>query len=177
MKDKRLFWADRIAQQVEFRVQNEPILQEVVKERGYICYDEKSPSGRIHIGSGRGWVIHDTVAKALRDRGLNARFILSSDDMDPMDNIPSHLKDRDYWKSFMGKPLRNVPSPEKGFKSFAEYYFHDATSKFMEYGVEAEIESTGERYIRGDFNKTIKLAFEHTQQIQEIYTRFYESTT
>ncbi|MFX1511995.1 MAG: lysine--tRNA ligase [Promethearchaeota archaeon] len=177
MKRNRLFWADRIAQQVELRVQNETILQKIVEERGYICYDEKTPSGRIHVGSGRGWVIHDTVAKALRNRGLNARFILSSDDMDPMDSIPSDLEDPDYWNSFMGKPFRNIPSPEKGFKSFAEYYFHDATSKFAEYGIKAEIESTGERYVRGDFNTIIKLALDHTQRIQEIYNRFYESTT
>jgi len=53
--------------------------------------DEKTPSGSIHIGSGRGWVIHDAIAKALRDKGVKARFILSSDDMDPLDKPSKEL--------------------------------------------------------------------------------------
>lgn len=177
MKDGRMFWADRIAEQVEQRVERTPELQKVVKERGYICYDEKTPSGRIHIGSGRGWVIHDTVARALRDRGLLGRFVLSADDMDPMDDLPKDLADPDYWAQFMGKPFREIPSPEKGFGSFAEYYFAEATRMFPDYGIEADLESTGERYQRGDFNQTIKIALDNADLIKEIFGRFYETST
>ena len=46
------------------------------KEKGYIVYDEKTPSGKIHIGSGRSWIIHDVIAKAMRNIGLKAKFIL-----------------------------------------------------------------------------------------------------
>ncbi|MHA2363317.1 MAG: lysine--tRNA ligase [Candidatus Hodarchaeales archaeon] len=172
--DKRLFWADRIANQVKYHVEKEPILQKITKERGWICYDEKSPSGRIHIGSGRGWVIHDTVARVLRDLGLNAQFILSSDDMDPLDKLPKEKSD--YWKQFMGIPLRSIPSPVTGYNSFAEYYFNDVTEKFEEFGIEAKLESTGDHYYNGDFNKTIKLALDNADQIDEIYRRFYETS-
>ena len=168
--DDRLFWADRIAQFIKNRVQEETILQQIVEEHGWICYDEKTPSGRIHVGSGRGWVIHDTVARALRDIGLKGRFILSADDIDPMDDLPKEHSEK--YKPYMGKPLRNVPSPVPGFESYADYYFHDVTSKFSEYGIEAELERTGDHYYNGDFNRTIKLALDNADKIQNIYRRF-----
>ena len=176
MKDNRLFWSDRIAEDIIYRVEHDEELQKLTKKYGYIVYDEKTPSGQIHIGSGRGWVIHDIIAKSLRDKGITeAKFVLSSDDMDPMDAYPN-LPNKDYWKDFLGKPFRDIPSPEEGYKSYAEYFFQEATSKFFEYGIEAHFESTGQRYIDGDFNTTIKLALDNSIKIQEIYGRFYETS-
>ena len=79
------FWADQVADEIIERISKSDLLKSIVKKHGYIVMDEKTPSGTIHIGSGRGWVIHDAIAKALRDKGVKARFILSSDDMDPLD--------------------------------------------------------------------------------------------
>ncbi len=172
MADESLFWADQIAREVKERVANDKTLQKVVKEKGYICYDEKTPSGRIHIGSGRGWVIHDTVAKAMREIGLNAKFILSADDMDPLDAIPAGL-DAEKYKPLMGVPMKNVPSPEAGYDSFADYYFKDSTDKFPEFGIEAKLERTSQHYENGDFNPYIKLALDNFDKIQKIYADLY----
>ena len=173
MGDNRLFWADRIAEQIIYNVDHNPYLKDITKKSGYIVYDEKTPSGQIHIGSGRGWVIHDTIARALRDKGINAQFVLSADDMDPMDALPN-LDNKNYWKQFMGKPFRDIPSPVDGYKSYADYYFTEATSKFYEYGIDAKLESTGQRYIDGDFNKTIKTALDNATKISDVFSRFYE---
>ncbi len=173
-KDARkdsLFWADQIAKSVKKRVETTPALKRIVKKHGYIVYDEKTPSGKIHVGSGRGWIIHDIIAKAMREIGLKARFILSSDDLDPYDK-----PNRDLPKSFdryLGMPFRNIPSPVKGFGSFGDYYFRQCTDRFEEFGIEAELESTGERYIRGDFNESIKIILNNQDKVQEIYKRFY----
>ncbi|MBN2330997.1 MAG: lysine--tRNA ligase [Candidatus Aenigmarchaeota archaeon] len=166
-----LFWADQIAKSVKERVEADPVLQGVVRKNGYIVYDEKTPSGKIHVGSGRGWIIHDMIAKAMRELGLKARFILSSDDMDPYDK-----PNRDLPKSFdkyLGMPFRDIPSPAKGFGSFADYYFRQCTDRFDEFGIEAELESTGDRYIRGDFNKAIKIILDNQHMVQDIYKSFY----
>jgi lysyl-tRNA synthetase class 1 len=174
LSDNRLFWSDRIAEQIIYRVDHDEQLQELTKKHGFIILDEKTPSGQIHVGSGRGWIIHDVIARSLRDKGINAKFILSSDDMDPMDALPK-LDNQDYWKQFMGKPFRDIPSPIDGYKSYAEYYFQEATSKFVDYGIEAELDSTGQRYINGDFNKTIKIALDNSEKIQSIFSRFYDT--
>jgi len=165
-----LFWADQLVGRILERVKREPALQKIVSKNGYICYDEKTPSGKIHIGAGRGWVIHDTVAKALRDKGLKGRFILSSDDIDPFDKVPSYLDKKKYQK-YLGAPFRDIPSPEKGFENYSDYYFSECTEKFEEFGIEAELQRTGERYDDGSFNKTIKTALNNSEVIQEIYKK------
>ena len=164
-------WADSIAEKLEERVKSDPVLAKVVAEKGYFVYDEKTPSGKIHIGAGRGWVIHDVVAKALRGRGLKAKFVLSSDDMDPLDKMPVDV-DAEKYEKYMGAPFMNIPSPVSGYKSYAEYYFKQATDKFAEFGIECELASTGQDYIDGKFNRTIKIALNNVEKIQEIYKRF-----
>jgi len=166
------YWTDKVVEEVKHNVKENKVLQKIVKERGYIVYDEKTPSGRIHIGSGRGWVIHDIIAKTLRDHGLKGRFIFSSDDIDPFDSIPAFLP-KEKFEKFLGMPLRNIPSPKKGYESYADYFFSECTELFDEWGIEAELESTGERYINGDFNWAIKTALDSSQKIQEIYKKIY----
>ena len=83
LKKSALHWADAVAEEVIARVERNPQLKAVVEKNGFFVYDEKTPSGNIHIGSGRGWIIHDIIAKALREKGVNARFVLSSDDLLP----------------------------------------------------------------------------------------------
>ncbi|MCF7861433.1 lysine--tRNA ligase [Candidatus Woesearchaeota archaeon] len=167
-------WADQVVKDVIDRVEQDEFLKEMVDKHGYIVYDEKTPSGKIHIGAGRGWIIHDVIAKAMRDQGLNAKFILSSDDIDPFDKMNSDL-DPSYEK-YLGVPFRDMPSPVDGYKSFADYYFTQCTDKFEEFGIEAEFESTGEQYANGAFNETIKIALDNADKIKEIYYRLYGDT-
>ncbi len=167
-----LHWADQIALDVKKRVEKDPVLKKIVKEKGYICYDEKTPSGVIHIGAGRGWIIHDAIAKAMRDKGMEAKFILSADDIDPYDKPNKDLPQS--WNKYLGMPFRNMPSPVKGYKSFADYYFMQCVEKFEEFGIEAEIESTGERYENGSFNKVIKKILNNHKKVQKVFERIYD---
>ena len=171
MSEESLHWADQISREVKSRVEENELLKSVVKKKGYIVYDEKTPSGKIHIGAGRGWVIHDTIAKSMRDMGLKAKFILSSDDIDPFDKMNNELPKS--YRKYLGMPFMNIPSPVKGYKSFADYYFTQCTDKFEEFGINAELESTGERYIKGDFNKAIKIILDNADRVNAIYERAY----
>ncbi len=165
-------WADQIADDAINRVNNDSFLKKIVAKTGYFVYDEKTPSGVIHIGSGRGWVIHDAIAKALRDKGQKARFVLSSDDMDPLDKPSKELSKKENDK-YIGVPFRYIPSPVKGYKHFGDYYFRQCTDLFPDFGIEAELESTGEEYEKGTFNETIKIALDNASKIQKIYAKLY----
>ncbi|MBM3303585.1 MAG: lysine--tRNA ligase [Candidatus Aenigmarchaeota archaeon] len=166
-----LFWADQIAEKVRERCEKEPKLNAIVKKKGYLVYDEKTPSGVIHVGSGRGWIIHDVIAKAMRDAGMKGRFVLSSDDIDPFDRMNKGLPAG--YEKYLGMPFRNIPSPAEGYKSFADYYFRQAAGKFKEFGIEAKIESTGEQYDKGVFNAAIKTVLDNANRIHEIYMKAY----
>lgn len=165
-------WADQIADEVIERVENNPELKKLVEKKGYFVYDEKTPSGIIHIGSGRGWIIHDAIAKALRSKGKNARFVLSSDDMDPMDKIPSYL-DKEKYEKYMGVPFKYIPSPVQGYLNYGDYYIRQCTNLFSDFGIEAELESTSQEYEKGTFNRTIKIALDNAKKIQKIFADLY----
>ncbi len=171
MAEENIHWADQIAKEVKERVEKDPVLKKIVEEKGFIVYDEKTPSGTIHIGSGRGWIIHDVIAKAMRDLGLKAKFILSSDDIDPYDK-PNKELPKSYDK-YLGMPFRNIPSPFEGYKSFADYYFMQVVEKFEEIGIECEIQSTGEQYEKGTFNAAIKKVLDNSDTIKEIFEETY----
>ncbi len=166
------FWADQVADEAIKRVEGNELLKSLVKKHGYIVMDEKTPSGTIHIGSGRGWVIHDAIVKALRDKGVKAKFILSSDDMDPLDKPSKELTEKENEK-YIGVPFRYIPSPVKGYKSFGDYYFSQCTELFPDFGIEAHLESTGHEYEKGSFNRTIKIALDYADRIQKIYRDLY----
>ncbi|HLC64766.1 MAG TPA: lysine--tRNA ligase [Candidatus Nanoarchaeia archaeon] len=171
MPEKIVHWADQIANEVKERVENDEVLKKTARKLGYIVLDEKTPSGVIHIGSGRGWVIHDAIAKAMRDAGMKGRFILSSDDIDPMDKLPAYLDKK--FQKYMGMPFRNIPSPVEGYDSYADYYFMQCVEKFEEWGINAEIESTGKLYESGKFNAEIKEILDNSERVKTIFERIY----
>ena len=133
MKEKSLFWADQIAERVREQCEKESKLKAIVKKQGYLVYDEKTPSGKIHVGSGRGWVIHDVIAKAMRDAGMKGYFVLSSDDTDPFDKMNKDLPAG--YEKYLGVSLllngsllrsacslRNILLPAKGSSSLSITY-------------------------------------------------------
>jgi len=91
--------------------------------------------------------------------------------MDPFDKVPNYLSAKKYEK-YLGVPFRNIPSPVPGYKSYADYYFTECTDKFAQFGIECELASTGQDYIDGKFNSTIKIALDNADKIREIYKRF-----
>src|SRR3990167_6669776 len=107
-----MFWADKIAQEIE---------KKFGKQNPILIRDEKTVSGRVHVGSMRGVAIHGAVDEALRDAGADTKFIWEHNDFDPMDDIPAYL-DRATYEPHLGKPLCNIPSPEPGFKNYGEYF-------------------------------------------------------
>ena len=166
-----LHWSDKIAQDIIERVSNSAFLKKIVDKHGVVVYDEKTPSGTIHVGSGRGWVMHDVIAKTLRKNGMKARFVFSSDDIDPYDKPSKELGPT--WDKYLGMPFRNIPSPKEGYEHFGEYYFMQCVEKFKELGIEADIESTGAEYEKGTFNTSIKKILDNHEKVQAIYRRLY----
>lgn len=130
--------------------------------------DMKTPSGRAHAGSLRTIILHDMVYKALVDANANAKFTYFFDDHDPMDGLPSYL-DPAEWTKYMGLPLHKVPSPEPGFKNFAECYASDFMSAFEKLNCHPEIVWSSKLYNTGRMNGVIKEVLDHIDEIRKIY--------
>src|SRR3954466_15336384 len=109
-----MFWADRIAKEI----------QDTRKPKDgsrFLVRDEKTMSGRPHIGSMRSVAVHALVREALESLGLQARFEFELNDFDPFDSVPPFLP-KETFEEHLGKPLYLVPSPEEGYENYADYF-------------------------------------------------------
>jgi lysyl-tRNA synthetase class 1 len=142
-----------------------------IKELGCASHwvdDMKTPSGRIHVGALRGVVIHDLVYKVLRENEIDAKFTYIFDNFDVMDGLPTYL-DKSVYEKYMGMPLCNIPSPEKGYKSFADYYAADFQNVFERINCHPEILYSHDLYKSGQMDNVIKQALDKADIVRKIY--------
>lgn len=148
-----MFWADEIAAEAQ---------------GPQIVNDSKTPSGTIHVGALRGVVIHDVLARALRDRGLPARFLYGIDDLDPMDSAT--LATREGVTEFMGRPLSEVPAPRGSTQpTWARHYVQTFLDTFARLGIEPELYWASEQYRAGLFDAFIAEALDNAADVLRIY--------
>jgi lysyl-tRNA synthetase, class I len=154
-----MFWGDYIA-------------DSFLKERGskspLIIRDEKTVSGRIHIGSMRSLALHSIVSEILIERGVDHKFFYEINDFDPMDDLPEYLDKKEY-EPHMGKPLYLIPSPRNGAKNFAEYFADEYKRAIARAGFEPEYTLASELYLSGRMNEVIDIALTHASDIRKIY--------
>ena len=154
-----MFWPDEIA---------EDIIKKYPDKDTFIIRDEKTLSGRVHIGSLRGVVIHGIVAQALRERGKNVEYYFEFNDFDPMDGLPVYL-DQEKYKQYMGQPLYTVPSPDPAYKNYAEYFGEEFLKIIKSIGFDPKIIRSSELYKKGTYNKWIEKIIAHPDEIRKIY--------
>lgn len=132
----------------------------------YLINDAKSPSGPIHVGSLRGVILHDCLARALRDAGREVRFLYGFDDYDPMDTRPLALPAE--FDRYLGMPLSEIPSPDGHAASFGRHYGLGFAAVFAKLGVHPSIYWTSEMYKSGQFNDAIRTVLDRASELIQI---------
>lgn len=155
-----MFWADRIAGDIQKRFGD--------TKRSIFIRDEKTLSGRVHIGSFRGVAIHGVLSEVLTEKGVANIFKYEFNDFDPMDGIPSYLP-QDEYKKYLGMPLKNIPSPEAGFANFAEYFGAEFKQVIEDAGFAPEFYRSSELYLTGKMDGVIREALVGAEAIRRIY--------
>ena len=154
-----MFWADKVAEDILNSKSHKP----------YWVDDMKTPSGFSHVGSLMGPVIHSMIFRALKDAGQKATFTFVINDFDTMDELSPQLSED--FRQYMGKSLKQVPSPVAEYTNLADYFAADFVDSIKSLGVEAEILSSWELYHQGKFDGVIKMALEMSEKIQDIYQK------
>ncbi len=154
-----MFWADRIAGEIEkkFGKPKEPL----------IIRDEKTPSGRVHVGSMRGVAIHGAISEALNAKRIPNIFKYEFNDLDPMDGFPEYLPEE--FRRYMGMPLSRIPSPDGKTESFAEYFAAEFKEVILRAGFAPEFYNVSELYTSGRMDDVIRIALTHAADIRRIY--------
>ncbi len=158
-----MFWADKIADEVERRYKDRIDAGEPI-----IVRDEKTASGKVHVGSLRSAALHAIVADILNDRGIAVKFLFEINDFDPMDGIPGYLDEATY-APYMGHPLFKVPSPEEGYENFAELYGQEYVEVVNTIGFGAEVYRASELYRSGAMNAAIRAVLDKKEIVHKIY--------
>ncbi|OGK17118.1 lysine--tRNA ligase [Candidatus Roizmanbacteria bacterium RIFCSPHIGHO2_01_FULL_39_12c] len=150
-----MIWVDRIAKQLGDKTQH--------------IDDMFTPSGYAHMGSLRGPILHDVVAKVLASKNKDTIFTYVFNDFDPIDGLPPQFQ-KDF-SQYMGYSLRLAPSPDKKHKNFAEYFSEDFKHVLESLGLKAKYLSSWDMYHEGKFNDVIKTALDKKEKILEVYRR------
>jgi lysyl-tRNA synthetase, class I len=154
-----MFWADRIAKEI----------QEKCGEKGspLLIRDEKTISGRVHIGSMRGVAIHGLISEVLDEYGVANEYRYELNDFDDFDKVPGYL-DEAVYTPYLGSPLYAVPSPEEGYANYAEYFGDELQRVIKKAGFTPTFYRATELYRSGAMDPYIKLTIEHAADIRRI---------
>jgi lysyl-tRNA synthetase, class I len=148
-----MFWADKIAAEAT---------------GAQVVNDSKTPSGRVHVGSLRGVIIHDVIYRALQQAGKPVKFLYGVDDYDALDTVPHYL-DVDRFSPHLGEPLCNVPSPGPEATDYAKYFMGEFLEVFDYLGVQPEIYYLRDLYRQGQMNEHIDRFLNNAPLIRAAY--------
>ncbi|MDS0282209.1 lysine--tRNA ligase [Haloarcula onubensis] len=168
---ERAFWADSVADAVEARDPDEPI---VVK--GGV-----SPSGVPHIGHFNEIMRGYYVAEALRERGHEVRQVFTADDKDRLRAVPRQLADLD-WNIVglgevdagalgrnLGKPYTDIPDPfDCDCGSYGAHFTNLLRKSAELVGVDVEFVSNTELYEAGEFEAVTRRVLERADRARQV---------
>ena len=151
-----MFWADELAGSARGR---------------QVVNDSKTPSGTVHVGSLRGPVVVDTIARALRAAEVGVELRYGVDDLDPMD--AQALLTPDAIERSMGVPLAHVPDPAGDcHPSYARHFAQVFIDVFDGLGIRPDTYYwMSEVYGSGAMDPFIRRALDAAATIREIYVR------
>lgn len=172
-----MVWVDRIRGEIKER-----FAEKITKSDPLVIRDEKTLSGRVHVGSLRGIVIHGLVAQVLTEAGIPNVFRFELNDFDPMDEVPASFPQerREKYLQHMGEPLYKVPDysnplsltlPPRG-REHANYpmlWGTELQEAVAPLHLPIEWYTLRPHYERGEFNEVIRDALDHAAEIRAIY--------
>lgn len=157
MTERRVFWADEIADEILDRNPSEPITI-----KGGI-----SPSGVPHLGNANEIILGYFVAEVLRERGYEVRHVFTTDDRDPLRKLPRTLADIDgtlvdlgdvdaaALGRNLGHPYTDIPDPFGCCASYGDHFSTLIEDIATQLDIPLEIVSTTELYENGTFDESI----------------------
>ncbi|RKS84168.1 lysyl-tRNA synthetase class I [Haloarcula quadrata] len=170
----RAFWADSVADAIEARDPDEPI---VIK--GGV-----SPSGVPHIGHFNEIMRGYYVAEALRDRDHEVRQVFTADDKDRLRAVPRQLADLD-WNVVglgevdagalgrnLGKPYTDIPDPFGCCDSYGAHFTALLQKSAELVGVDVEFVSNTELYADGEFEAVTRRVLERADRARDVLAEY-----
>ena len=136
-----------------------------------VINDSKTPSGTVHVGSLRGPVILDVIARALRNGGHETTLLYGVDDLDAMD--AQALLTPDAVDRYMGVPLAHIPDQvADGHASYARHHAQTFINLFADLGIHPDrYYWMSDIYASGAMDPYVRQALERAAVVRDLYRR------
>lgn len=148
----------------------------IIREKGdkdcYTCASGITPSGTVHIGNFREIISVELVARALKDKGKNVRFIYSWDDYDVFRKVPKNMPEPELLKNYLRKPITLVPDTLKRAENYARGNEVDVEAILPKVGVVPQYLYQAEKYRTNVYAESIKLALEKKEEIKAVLNEY-----
>ncbi|AGB38152.1 lysine--tRNA ligase [Natronococcus occultus] len=173
---RHVFWADAVADRVERRDPDEPI---VIK--GGI-----SPSGVPHLGNVNEVMRGYYVAEVLRERGHEVSQVFTADDRDPLRKLPRTLCDLDgdlvdlgevdagALGRNLGSPYTDIPDPFGCCDSYGAHFSQIIQDSADAVDVPIEMVSTTELYTDGEFDDVTQHVLANQDRAREVLSQYQD---
>jgi lysyl-tRNA synthetase class 1 len=169
-----MFWLDRIYGQIE-----EQLGEKIKRGETLLIRDEKTASGRVHVGSMRALALHAAIAERLAEAGVPHEFRFEINDFDPMDGLPIYL-DKEAYEPYMGMQLYKIPAPDLATgkvggsaKNFAECFAEEYIGAIEVAGFKPTFYRGSELYLSGKMNDAIRTFLDKADIVREVYGEMY----
>jgi len=133
------------------------------------CSSGISPSGPVHLGNLREFLMPHFVADELRRRGVPVRHLHVWDDYDRFRKVP-HGVDPSF-AEHIGRPLVAVPDPWGCHDSWSSHFKEPVLATFDALGAEVDTISQAERYRSGVYRGEVLRAVRYRADIDAVLAR------
>lgn len=171
------FWADQLAEKIVERAGNEK------RKPNVKC--QQTPSGGKHIGNLNDVLRAYFPVKACEEKGVGVDFVHTTDDRDPLKDIPAKLADLDaewhsssrfpWLKDEIGKPLVLVKDPFGCCDSWAKHFTSVWMDGVYSLGVNPTLYSVDALYKEKKLEPFVVKTFEKIADASSIVKKFQES--
>lgn len=148
----------------------------IIREKGpkarYTCASGITPSGTVHIGNFREIISVELVARALKDKGCDVRFIYSWDDYDVFRKVPKNMPQPELLETYLRKPITLVPDTTGRAENYARGNELDVEKILPAVGVSPEYLYQAERYRSSMYAEGMRTALEHRAEIKAILDEY-----
>jgi lysyl-tRNA synthetase class 1 len=134
------------------------------------CSSGISPSGPIHLGNLREFLMPHFVADELRRRGVPVRHLHVWDDYDRFRKVPAGVDPS--WAEHIGRPYTAVPDPWECHPTWSDHFKEPIVTALHALGVDMEEISQTERYQAGVYRDEVLRAVRRRQDIDAVLAKY-----
>ncbi|MBW2992393.1 lysine--tRNA ligase [Candidatus Woesearchaeota archaeon] len=164
MAEENLHWADQTAEQI---IKRNP------DKKDYVVATGATPSGTLHIGNFREFIMGDFITRALKHKEKKATHYHYWDDYDVFRKVPKNMPKQDILEKNLRKAIVDIPDVIDGkHENYAVHHEKEFEELLPVVGLSPTIIRNSVEYKKCVMAEEMKIALENTDKIKDILNKY-----